>query len=190
MQNKTSKSSENPVVPSTQSKHSTSLNSKTDPIPTRTSILTSKQQELALSKCPSSDQSTTLYQSISTLTSIQQTNVMGQEPPIHPHARNQVVIGIGEPIIQEANEDLEHRSSHYNRRKPSMMCCRQCGKTGLSVTKSSIGTGSWIIFLMFLMIGCLIFAWIPLLLPECMDVKHFCPNCGALAATNRYLLDG
>ncbi len=190
MSNKTSKSSESPTIPPAQYKHSTSLTSKTEAIPTRTSILCPKQHDLALAKCVSSDQSTTLYQSVSTLTSIQQTNVMGQEPPNHINNPSQVIIAIGEPIIQEANEDLEQHPNHHSRRKPSMLCCRQCGKTGVSVTKNSVGTGSWIIFFACLMVGCLMFAWIPLLLPECMDVKHFCPNCVALAGTNRYLLDG
>jgi len=150
-----------------------------------------KDYPLALSKCPSSDQSTSICQSLTTLATMHQSNTMGQEPSRNQiYNPSQVVIAITEPAIPEADEVVEQQMAYPGRRKPRRICCGKCGKVGLSVTQSSIGTGSWIIFLMFLMIGCLMCAWIPLVLPDCMDVKHYCANCGTLAGVNRYLLDG
>ena len=120
--------------------------------------------------------------SVSTLSTMHHSNTMGNEP-------SQVIITIAKPKNQEDNEDLKQHLSPQQHRKPHKIDCKQCGKSGISITQMNLGAGSLIICVLFLMAGCLLFAWIPLCLPDCMDVKHYCPNCGAPAGVSRYLLD-
>jgi len=116
------------------------------------------------------------------LSTMHHSNTMGQEP-------SHIAITMAEPKKTGDFQDLENQLSPQQHRKPHRIDCKECKKSGISVTKPSIGAGSWIICLLFLMTGCVFFAWMPLCLEECQDVKHFCPNCGAPAGRSKYLLD-
>jgi len=119
------------------------------------------------------------------LTSVQYTNVMGQNVD---HQQSAFIV-VAQPAAFEIEENHDRLPSRVKSRHPREIKCSVCHRRGVTTTKNAIGGGTWTVALALFCCGCWPCAIIPCFMKDCMDVKHSCPNCGAEAGVNRYLFD-
>ena len=70
---------------------------------------------------------------------------------------------------------------------PVSCTCPLCGHTGMTAVQKEVGMMAWIGCLVIFLAGCLILAWVPLVLDICKDSVHHCGACGRPVGSKKAL---
>ncbi|XP_047222634.1 lipopolysaccharide-induced tumor necrosis factor-alpha factor homolog [Girardinichthys multiradiatus] len=105
----------------------------------------------------------------------------------YPQPGQQVVmqfVGPQGPVVQPVNPVLVVQRTPTD--VPGQMHCPYCQNTVVTKTEYQIGTLTWIIFGVLLVVGCWPCCLIPFCATSCQDVQHSCPSCNNVLHTYRH----
>jgi lipopolysaccharide-induced tumor necrosis factor-alpha factor len=91
------------------------------------------------------------------------------------------------PVMMAQPVMLVGGRKFYSRTSELVQC--PCGYNGPTVVRTDVGNGAWLAAGGLCIVGLFLCAWLPLVMDDCKDAQHCCPQCHSVLGTKKFLLD-
>lgn len=68
---------------------------------------------------------------------------------------------------------------------PVQLRCTNCHQFVQTSVEFEVGNFAWVVMIILLLLGLFIIMWLPLVMNECKDAVHKCPNCSHVCGVNK-----
>ncbi|KAF6018842.1 LITAF [Bugula neritina] len=110
----------------------------------------------------------------------------GQPPPQYgqPQPQHGQPVGVSTTVVVGGPSLVQGAVLREN---PTSTTCPTCSAQIVTTISRKVGSFAFAACVVLCFLGLGLCSWIVFLVPACLDVEHYCPNCKALVGTHRKL---